>query len=342
MTDHFDFLKQIQSKGDVIHSEPLRQGYKTCPLCFKEILENAVKCKYCKNWLIQNNKGSSSLSLKSLLSLNNKKLLYSFIGLFGFYLLINFSIFCRYSAQNWGYNLGFLFGNATSLIFTYLGIIFALFILLKLFRTQGTERNVSRAQVSAILVSILVFYMQSYNLAKNERQRVLSSSSYSSANKPVPEYDPSSPSVLGIATSNLGVESIPENYHGEPVRIPIQIQGNHNLIQASVLSQQAYSGQFMLDTGAAQTVIYRRFLKRHNLVVPSNSQIVQFHGFAGQANAPVVFVDLNLGGVVLRNVVAVVIDDPQLFPGDGVIGMNALKHFKFELDQTNQTLTLKQ
>lgn len=342
MTDHFDFLKQIQSKDDSVLLGPIKQGYKACPLCFKEILEKAVKCKYCKNWLTQGKKGSSSINFKSLLNLQNKKLLYSFIGLFSFYLLINFSIFCRYSAQNWGYNFGFLFGNATSLIFTYFGQVFALFILLKLFKTQKTEKNILRAQVSAIIVSILVFYIQSYNLARNERQRVISNSSYSTVNKPLPEYGPSSPNILGIATSNLGVESFPEDYDGEPVRIPIHIQGNHNLIQASILSKQAYNGQFMLDTGAAQTVIYKKFLKRHNLVVPSNSQIVQFYGFAGQANAPVVFVDLNLGGVVLRNVIAFVIDDPQLFPGDGVIGMNALKHFKFELDQTNQTLTLKQ
>lgn len=119
------------------------------------------------------------------------------------------------------------------------------------------------------------------------------------------------------------------------ISIPLRRQGHHFIVDAVLNGSTVLS--LIIDTGASLTII-----KPVHLRVGSGQQAIHsFNTANGVVRAPVVTADsltigdfevmrLQVGGIALDNM-----------PGaDGLLGMNFLKHFRFFIDQENNTLRL--
>jgi clan AA aspartic protease (TIGR02281 family) len=124
--------------------------------------------------------------------------------------------------------------------------------------------------------------------------------------------------------------------------IALQRRGNHYLVEVS-FGRRA-DAVLMIDTGASVTTLSRRHFD-------SLSQSVHFEKIAerlfntanGVARGNVYRVDqMRLGDNILENVQVAVLDYQSADAVAGLLGMNVLKKFRFEIDQDAQMLYLRE
>ena len=140
------------------------------------------------------------------------------------------------------------------------------------------------------------------------------------------------------------------HYQGNGKVIPIDINGNHIFINASVKKSDAanINGRFMIDTGLMLAVtLNTAFIEKNNLLPPSD-QTTPFSicGLGGTSKARMG----TLPGVFIQNIY---IDKPRtLFSQatggvlsstefDGLIGNAIFRHFKVIFDYSNKQMILE-
>lgn len=122
-------------------------------------------------------------------------------------------------------------------------------------------------------------------------------------------------------------------------RVSLEKYGEHYLVD---INMQGTDTKLLLDTGASSTAINRdvyRRLQRFNRLQMLGLFDVNTAG--GPIRAPLVRVEsLTLGPYTLKDVGVLVL--PRSFSGnsDGLLGMNVLKQFRFQLDQDKAELIL--
>jgi len=140
------------------------------------------------------------------------------------------------------------------------------------------------------------------------------------------------------------------HYQGNGKVIPIDINGNHIFINASVKKSDAanINGRFMIDTGLMLAVtLNAAFIEKNNLLPPSD-QTTPFSicGIGGTSKAQMG----TLPGLFIQNIY---IDKPRtLFSQatggvlssaefDGLIGNAIFRHFKVIFDYSNKQMILE-
>ena len=118
---------------------------------------------------------------------------------------------------------------------------------------------------------------------------------------------------------------------GNQVLVPVRI--NHGI--------QEREGLFLLDTGAARTVIFREFAN-HFEIIPEEKGLSQVAG-GGLVPTDMVIVDaITVGPMQVINASATIIDNLNTngiaFDFNGLLGMNILRHVEYTIDFENQKI----
>lgn len=121
-------------------------------------------------------------------------------------------------------------------------------------------------------------------------------------------------------------KAIPLSKHGQQFIVPVTING------ASL--------QLLLDTGASMTILTNdAFEKVQHLFGRNPSQYLQFNTAGGIVEAPVFSrVNIAIEQFILEDTNIAVLDFNSRY--DGLLGMNFLSRFKFEIDQDGSLLFL--
>jgi clan AA aspartic protease (TIGR02281 family) len=121
--------------------------------------------------------------------------------------------------------------------------------------------------------------------------------------------------------------------------VPLLRQGNHFVVEASM--NGAVPLKLVIDTGASLTII-----KAERLRAALNNNLGQYPQYSfstanGVVRAPVITLNnLSIGEFEVMNLEVgglSLVNTPDV---DGLLGMNFLKHFRFFIDQQNNTLRL--
>ncbi|QDP01063.1 TIGR02281 family clan AA aspartic protease [Thalassotalea sp. PS06] len=116
----------------------------------------------------------------------------------------------------------------------------------------------------------------------------------------------------------------------------------HFLVNARINKQ--YRTNLMIDTGASITVLSEAYFNalKNSGDIQVNRQL-EINTAAGNQTAYSVIVDhFNIGEHQLEDFEIVVMELPGFEKADGLLGMNFLKQFKFEIDQENSLLFLSE
>lgn len=98
--------------------------------------------------------------------------------------------------------------------------------------------------------------------------------------------------------------------------------------------------RFALDTGATYTVITAATARRLGITVGEGAPVVTLETANGRLHAPLIMLEsLSVHGAEVKDVETAVID--RLGNIDGLLGLSFLKHFDVDINQSEQTLTLK-
>jgi clan AA aspartic protease (TIGR02281 family) len=123
--------------------------------------------------------------------------------------------------------------------------------------------------------------------------------------------------------------------------IPLRRHGNHYVIKVRLNDDSDVV--LMIDTGASITSLSQRSfdaLSRHSGFNGAGSRL--FNTVNGVTRGTVYNTDqLSLGNQVLSDVKLAVLDFEQAPGIDGLLGMNVLQYFRFEIDQDQQVLHLQ-
>lgn len=149
----------------------------------------------------------------------------------------------------------------------------------------------------------------------------------------------------GKASELLAMAQPPAADFPEPMAavdsIPLRRHGNHYVIKASL--NEASEVVLMIDTGASITSLSQRSfdaLSQHSRF--SNTGTRLFNTVNGVARGTVYNTEqFGLGKQVLSDVKLAVLDFEQSPGIDGLLGMNVLQYFRFEIDQDQQVLRLQ-
>ncbi|WNC70932.1 retropepsin-like aspartic protease [Thalassotalea psychrophila] len=122
--------------------------------------------------------------------------------------------------------------------------------------------------------------------------------------------------------------------------IKLTQQGQHYIVEA-ILNNQ-HTAQLMIDTGASLTVIstafYQKLLSTDNI---KTKRKLNINTAGGNETAFSITIDeFWLAGRAVYDFEVVVMDLNNFDKADGLLGMNFLQHFKFEIDQKNALLFL--
>lgn len=122
-------------------------------------------------------------------------------------------------------------------------------------------------------------------------------------------------------------------------RLALTRYGDQYIANTKILNRPA---ALLLDTGASRTAISHEFylnLKRFNTVEVIGLFDVQTAG--GRIRSPLVRIDkMTLGPYQIRSIGMFVMPEEAIRQADGLLGMNVLKQFHFQLDQTSAELVL--
>ena len=116
--------------------------------------------------------------------------------------------------------------------------------------------------------------------------------------------------------------------YGGVLLVPVRVQGQ--------------DFEFLVDTGAAYTALSKDVVALLGMTsAPQRTAaIIPVHG--GIIRLPVVTItDLRVGGFLIANVMAVVLEFPPALKLDGMLGMNVLKQFRVTLEIDTGTLVLR-
>lgn len=132
----------------------------------------------------------------------------------------------------------------------------------------------------------------------------------------------------------------PKATQQEPVtRLALTRYGDQYIAETQILNRPA---ALLLDTGASSTAIsfeLYRALRRFNQIKVIGLFDVRTAG--GPIRSPLVQIDnMTLGPYELSNIGVFVMPEAAMQQADGLLGMNVLKQFHFQLDQTNAELLL--
>ena len=132
----------------------------------------------------------------------------------------------------------------------------------------------------------------------------------------------------------------PTTTQQEPVtRLALTRYGDQYIAETQILNRSA---ALLLDTGASSTAIsfeLYRALRRFNQIKVIGLFDVRTAG--GPIRSPLVQIDnMTLGPYELSNIGVFVMPEAAMQQADGLLGMNVLKQFHFQLDQTNAELLL--
>lgn len=121
-------------------------------------------------------------------------------------------------------------------------------------------------------------------------------------------------------------------------RIPLDKMGN--LLIAEVKINGAI-GRFLVDTGASSTLIYKNFIKKNHLKLKTDTVGV-FQMANGQKDfAPATYVDVKIGHHIFHDMRAYLSSGRGESGFDGLIGMDTLENFHFQVDSENRELILE-
>ncbi len=122
--------------------------------------------------------------------------------------------------------------------------------------------------------------------------------------------------------------------------IALQSFDNHFLVPLKINGRSQAS--LIIDTGASLTVLSRTSFERLNIA--RNAQFVstaRMNTAGGIASADIYLVsEMSVGRFVVKNERIAVMDLPGLSPSDGLLGMNFLGAFNFQIDTEAKTLSL--
>jgi clan AA aspartic protease (TIGR02281 family) len=137
-------------------------------------------------------------------------------------------------------------------------------------------------------------------------------------------------------TKKIETEST-ENHTGPSINL--QKVGDQFIIITTLSGSDA---NLLIDTGASITTISKEYfesIKRKSRF--SYQQKQQFLTANGETTGEIYIVDtFQIGQHLLTNIEIAVIDFPTSQYSSGLLGMNVLRNFKFEIDQVNASLTL--
>ncbi|MEC9260875.1 MAG: retropepsin-like aspartic protease [Pseudomonadota bacterium] len=141
------------------------------------------------------------------------------------------------------------------------------------------------------------------------------------------------------ATSQEGNEGPISTQQETVTRLALTRYGDQYIAETQILNRPA---ALLLDTGASSTAIsfeLYRALRRFNQIQVIGLFDVRTAG--GPIRSPLVRIDnMTLGPYKLTNIGVFVMPEDAMQQADGLLGMNVLKQFHFQLDQTTAELLL--
>lgn len=122
--------------------------------------------------------------------------------------------------------------------------------------------------------------------------------------------------------------------------IKLQPMGEHYLVNGQI--NQSSGIKLMIDTGASVSVLTRvMFDEIQGWTSPEYMGETLLNTAGGQVNAPIYQFDrFQIDDFYVENMSFVVLDIDNMSDYHGLLGMNFLKQFKFEIDQSNNLLIL--
>lgn len=120
-------------------------------------------------------------------------------------------------------------------------------------------------------------------------------------------------------------------------QIPFESKAKVMFIEASVNGVQ---GRFLLDTGASFSVIFKSKAAQFD-IHPQKITLPMEAANGAIIQAPVAYGNLRIGRYDIQNSCFTVIPDLHDPNVDGIIGMNVMEGFQFEIDQSSHLITLK-
>lgn len=122
--------------------------------------------------------------------------------------------------------------------------------------------------------------------------------------------------------------------------IPLVKHGEHFIVNGQFDSQSQI--QLMIDTGASLSVLSNyAFENLPSWLNPVFSRQIDMNTAGGTVNTPVyLFEQFQINGYQVKSIEFAVMDLETLDKADGLLGMNFLKHFAFQIDQLNNQLIL--
>lgn len=132
----------------------------------------------------------------------------------------------------------------------------------------------------------------------------------------------------------------PLEIEGDRAVIPLQREGNSYFVRAKINNE--LWGRFLLDTGASAVQVSQKMARRLKIDRKKSQAIpVTLAGGGKVAGRLVELDELNLGGVKVKNVKAIILDYENAQSSDGLLGMSFLENFVFQIDTVKNELILE-
>jgi len=142
-------------------------------------------------------------------------------------------------------------------------------------------------------------------------------------------YDELTP-LINLAANNQSGTTAAE--------VPLQIS-NNNIFVSVKINDDSTPLRFVLDTGASFTALSAQTAASLGITTANDSSVLNLETANGPIQAPLVTVDsIALSSVRIENTDVVILD--TLRGADGLLGISFLKHFEFNINQSESTLTL--
>jgi clan AA aspartic protease (TIGR02281 family) len=134
-------------------------------------------------------------------------------------------------------------------------------------------------------------------------------------------------------------DTIPQNDHAD-TSSPLKKIANQFIISIGLSNIEV---ELLIDTGASITTINKAFYNDIKSLANMSYQSTQvFLTANGKTDGEIYLADtITIGQHTLKDIQIAVIDFPSSKHSSGLLGMNVLRHFQFEIDQKNQQLHLK-